>query len=178
MDFIVKIAEGFTGIVSAGGENLVSLITSILPNVLILLTFINALISLIGEERVMNFSRRLTRFRLLRYTLLPVIALFFLTNPMCYTMGKFVEEDEKPAFVDACFSFAHPITGLFPHANSAELFVWTGIAAGITTLGKSTTPLAVRYLLVGIIVIFIRGNVTEFITKKLMKRSKYQNERS
>ncbi len=155
-----------------------SLITSILPNVLILLTFINALISLIGEERVMNFSRRLTRFRLLRYTLLPVMALFFLTNPMCYTMGKFVEEDEKPAFVDACFSFAHPITGLFPHANSAELFVWTGIAAGITTLGKSTTPLAVRYLLVGIIVIFIRGNVTEFITKQLMKRSKNQNERS
>ena len=127
MDFIVKIAEGFTGIVSAGGENLMSLITSILPNVLILLTFINALISLIGEERVMNFSRRLTRFRLLRYTLLPVMALFFLTNPMCYTMGKFVEEDEKPAFVDACFSFAHPITGLFPHANSAELFVWTGL---------------------------------------------------
>ena len=155
-----------------------SLITSILPNVLILLTFINALISLIGEERVMNFSRRLTRFRLLRYTLLPVMALFFLTNPMCYTMGKFVEEDEKPAFVDACFSFAHPRTGLFPHANSAELFVWTGIAAGITTLGKSTTPLAVRYLLVGIIVIFIRGNVTEFITKQLMKRSKNQNERS
>ncbi|GFO84910.1 PTS sorbitol transporter subunit IIC [Anaerostipes butyraticus] len=157
---------------------MMSLITSILPNVLILLTFINALISLIGEERVMNFSRRLTRFRLLRYTLLPVMALFFLTNPMCYTMGKFVEEDEKPAFVDACFSFAHPITGLFPHANSAELFVWTGIAAGITTLGKSTTPLAVRYLLVGIIVIFIRGNVTEFITKQLMKRSKNQNERS
>ena len=154
------------------------LITGILPNVLILLTFINALISLIGEERVMNFSKKLTRFRILRYTLLPVMALFFLTNPMCYTMGKFVEEDEKPAFIDACFSFAHPITGLFPHANSAELFVWTGIAAGITTLGESTTPLAVRYLLVGIIVIFLRGNVTEFITKKLMKRNKNLNERS
>lgn len=178
MNFIVNIAEGFTGIVSAGGENLMGLITGILPNVLILLTFINALISLIGEERVMNFSKKLTRFRILRYTLLPVMALFFLTNPMCYTMGKFVEEDEKPAFIDACFSFAHPITGLFPHANSAELFVWTGIAAGITTLGESTTPLAVRYLLVGIIVIFLRGNVTEFITKKLMKRNKNLNERS
>ena len=172
MNFIVNIAEGFTGIVSAGGENLMGLITGILPNVLILLTFINALISLIGEERVMNFSKKLTRFRILRYTLLPVMALFFLTNPMCYTMGKFVEEDEKPAFIDACFSFAHPITGLFPHANSAELFVWTGIAAGITTLGESTTPLAVRYLLVGIIVNFLRGNVTEFNTKKMMKRNK------
>ena len=52
MDFLVSLAEGFTGIVSAGGENLVSLITSILPNVLILLTMINAIIALIGEEKV------------------------------------------------------------------------------------------------------------------------------
>lgn len=172
MNFVVKIAEGFTGIVSAGGTNLVSLMTGILPNVLVLLTFINALISLVGEEKVMNFSKKLTRFRLLRYTLLPVMAMFFLTNPMAYTIGRFVEEEEKPAFIDSAFSIAHPMTGLFPHANPAELFVWTGIATGVTTLGKSTTPLAVRYLLVGIIVIFIRGNVTEFITRKLMNREK------
>lgn len=176
MNFIVNVAEGFTGIVSAGGENLVALITGILPNVLILLTFINALIALVGEEKVMRFSRKLTKYRILRYTLLPVIAMFFLTNPMAYTMGRFVEEDEKPAFIDAAFSIAHPITGLFPHANPAELFVWSGIAAGVTTLGKSTTPLAVRYLLAGIIIIFIRGNVTEFITKKLMNREKTKKQ--
>ena len=35
-------------------------------------------------------------------------------------MGRFVEEDQKPAFIDACFSFAHPITGLFPHGNATE----------------------------------------------------------
>ena len=172
MNVFVKLAEGFTGIVSAGGENLMGLITGILPNLLILLTCINAIITLVGEDRVMNFSKKLTRFRLLRYTLLPVISLFFLTNPMCYTMGRFVEEDQKPAFIDACFSFAHPITGLFPHGNAGELFVWTGIAAGITTLGYSTMPLAVRYLLAGVIVIFIRGNATEFLTKKIMAKNK------
>ena len=102
------------------------------------------------------------------------MAMFFLTNPMAYTIGRFVEEEEKPAFIDSAFSIAHPLTGLFPHANPAELFVWTGIASGITTLGQSTTPLAVRYLLVGIIVIFIRGNITEFVTRKLMNREKKQ----
>ena len=165
MDFLIKIANGFTGMVSAGGTNLVGLITGVLPNVLILLTFINALIALIGEEKVMNFSKNLTRYRLLRYTLLPVISMFFLTNPMAYTLGRFVEEDEKPAFIDAAFSVAHPMTGLFPHANPAELFVWQGIATGVAALGKSTTPLAIRYLLSSIIIIFIRGNVTEFLTK-------------
>lgn len=172
MNFLIKIANGFTGMVSAGGENLVGLITGVLPNVLILLTFINALIALIGEEKVMNFSKKLTRYRLLRYTLLPVISMFFLTNPMAYTLGRFVEEDEKPAFIDAAFSVAHPMTGLFPHANPAELFVWQGIATGVAALGKSTTPLAIRYLLSAIIIIFIRGNVTEFITKMLMNRNR------
>ena len=40
MNVFVKLAEGFTGIVSAGGENLMGLITGILPNLLILLTCI------------------------------------------------------------------------------------------------------------------------------------------
>lgn len=172
MDFLVALANGFTGIVSAGGENLVSLITSILPNVLILLTMINALIALIGEERVNSVAQRLTRFRIARYTIIPVAALFFFTNPMCYTMGRFVEEDLKPATVDAIFTMAHPITGLFPHGNPGELFVWMGIATGFTTLGISTTPLAIRYLIVGIICCFVRGCVTEVITNIMLGKEK------
>ena len=64
----------------------------------------------------------------------------------------------------------HPITGLFPHANAGELFVWTGISAGITTLGLSVVPLAVRYFIVGLIVILIRGIVTEYLTKLMWKK--------
>ena len=89
---------------------------------------------------------------------------------MCYTMGRFLPERYKPAFYDSAVSFVHPITGIFPHANAGELFVYLGIAAGITTLGLNTSDLAVRYLLVGLVVILMRGIVTELITARMMSK--------
>lgn len=169
MDFLVNLAEGFIGIFNKGGENLVGLITGILPTLIVLMTFVNSIIALIGEERVLAFAQRLTKNIILRYTLFPVLAVFFLTNPMCYSFGKFVEEKQKPAFYDAAVSFVHPILGLFPHANAGELFVWVGISSGLTTLGLSLAPLALRYFLVGVIVILIRGITTEFLTKIMWK---------
>lgn len=168
MDVLVFLANGLTGIVSAGAENLMSLLTTVLPNVIILLTMINSIVQLIGEEKVNEAAKRITRFRILRYTVLPVIALFFFTNPMCYSMGRFVEEDLKVPTIDAIFTMAHPITGLFPHGNSGELFVWMGIATGVSARGISTTPLAIRYLIVGIICCLIRGIVTEIINNIML----------
>ena len=99
-----------------------------------------------------------------RYTLLPFVAVFMLTNPVCYTFGTFLPEKHKPAFYDSAVSFVHPITGIFPHANGGELFVWLGIAAGVDIVAPDmVTALAVRYLLAGMVVILIRGIVTEII---------------
>jgi PTS system glucitol/sorbitol-specific IIC component len=89
---------------------------------------------------------------------------------MAYTMGRFLPESRKPAFYDSAVSFVHPITGLFPHANPAELFVYLGIATGIQTLGLPLGDLAVRYFYVGLIVIFMRGVVTEIITNIMLAR--------
>lgn len=172
MDVLVRLAEGFSGIFNAGGENLMGLITGILPSLIVLLTAVNALIALIGEERVTKVARFTTKNIILRYTVFPVLSVFFLTNPMCYTFGQFLPEKQKPAFYDAAVSFVHPILGLFPHANAGELFVWVGISSGITTLGLSISPLAIRYFLVGLIVILIRGIVTEIITRRMWDDSK------
>ncbi len=171
METIAGFAESFIGVFQAGGENFVGLITGILPTILILMTGINALIAIIGEEKVDKVAQAAGKNIITRYTIMPVISMFFLTNPMAYSMGRFLPEKYKPAFYDAAVSFCHPITGLFPHANGAELFIYMGIAAGIEGLGLSTGDLAVRYFLVGIVVIFIRGVVTEKITLRLMNKN-------
>jgi len=170
-------AEYFIGIFQEGGVVLFGLIGGILPTLIVLLTAVNALVRLIGPDKVENLGRKAAQPGLIwypvRYMVLPFLAVFFLTNPMAYTMGRFLPEMYKPAFYDSAVSFVHPITGLFPHANPGELFVYLGIAAGITTLGFGLGDLAIRFLLVGLVVIFIRGIVTEFITRRMMaKRDK------
>lgn len=171
---LAEAADWFIGLFEAGGEVFLGLVTGIIPTLIVLLTAVNALIRLIGPERIDKLGEVAARPGLqyypVRYLVLPVLAVFFLTNPMCYTMGRFLPEKYKPAFYDSAVSFVHPITGIFPHANPGELFVYLGIAAGITTLGLNTSDLAVRYLLVGMVVILIRGIVTELITARMMSR--------
>jgi PTS system glucitol/sorbitol-specific IIC component len=167
-------ADWFIGLFEAGGEVFLGLVTGIIPTLVVLLTAVNALIRWIGPERIDKLGEYAARPGIqwypVRYLIFPVVSVFFLTNPMAYTMGRFLPERYKPAFYDSAVSFVHPITGLFPHANAGELFVYLGIAAGITGLGLSTSDLAVRYLLVGMLVILIRGVVTEIITARMLAR--------
>lgn len=167
-------AEYFIGIFNQGGQVFFSLMGGILPTLVVLLTAVNALIRIIGPEKIEGLGKKAAQPGLIwypvRYMVLPFLAVFFLTNPMAYTMGRFLPERFKPAFYDAAVSYVHPITGLFPHANPGELFVYLGIAAGITQLGLGLGDLAVRYLLVGLVVIFIRGIVTEWITARMLAR--------
>lgn len=167
-------AEWFIGLFQEGASFFVALVVGIIPVLIVLLTAVNALVRLIGVERIERLGEAAARPGIVwypvRYLVLPVLAVFFLTNPMAYTIGRFLPERFKPAFYDSAVSFVHPITGLFPHANPGELFVYLGIATGITTLGFGLGDLAVRYLLVGLVVILIRGIVTEFITARMMSR--------
>lgn len=172
MTFISNLANGFMSLFQAGAETFLGWCTSIIPLIVVLMTAVNAVIKIIGEERVHNLTRRATKYAITRYTVVPILAVLFLGNPMCYTFGRFVEEKYKPAYYDACVSFLHPVTGLFPHANGGELFVYMGIAAGVQQLGLELGSLAVRYFIVGIIVILIRGLVTEKIYLSMLAKNK------
>jgi len=167
-------AEWFIGLFQAGGEVFMGLVTGIIPTLIVLLTFVNALIRMIGPERIEKMGAYAARPGIqwypIRYLVFPALSVFFLTNPMAYTMGRFLPERYKPAFYDSAVSFVHPITGIFPHANAGELFVYLGIATGIQQLGLSTADLAVRYFIVGLVVMLMRGIVTELITTGMLSR--------
>ncbi|NIA24254.1 MAG: PTS sorbitol transporter subunit IIC [Gammaproteobacteria bacterium] len=175
MELLASWAEAFIGVFKQGADVFSGLLVGIVPLLIVLLTGVNALIALIGPERVNKFGEWAARegiiYYPIRYVVWPVLSVFFLTNPMAYTNGQFLPEKYKPAFYDAAVSYVHPPLGIFPHINPGELFVWLGIATGIEALGLSVTDLAVRYLLTGLVVIQIRGIVTERITAFLWKRS-------
>ncbi|MBX8935297.1 PTS glucitol/sorbitol transporter subunit IIC [Enterococcus gilvus] len=157
----MRFIEAFTEAFNAAGDNLMGLITGILPTLACLLTFITAIIKLIGEERVEKLAAKVARYRLLRYTLLPFLGFFILTNPMSFTMGQFLPEKYKASFIDATCAIGHPMMGLFPHVAPAELFIYLGIVSGLQKLGLPTVRLAVYYLVIGLIVGFVRGLFTE-----------------
>ena len=165
-----RAAEWFIGLFQAGADTFVGFVTGIIPLLIILLTAFYTLTNLIGQDRVQRTARFAAGNILTRYTLLPLMAVFFLTNPMAYTFGTFLEERYKPAFYDSAVSFVHPPLGLFPHVNPGELFVWLGVAEGIRRLDLPLGDLAVRYLLAGLVVILIRGILTQYITQFLARR--------
>lgn len=165
-----RAAEGFIGLFREGADVFVGFVTDIIPLLIVLLTAFYTVINLIGEERVRRVAGFAAGTAFTRYTLLPLLAVFFLTNPMCYTFGTFLEEKHKPAFYDSAVSMVHPPLGLFPHVNAAELFVWLGIASGIQRLDLPIGDLAIRYLLAGLVVALLRGILTQFITLFLARR--------
>ena len=174
MEALANFASAFIGLFQKGGEVFAGLVVGIVPLLIVLMTAVNALVALIGPEKIDNLAKKAgqegIKYYPLRYVVLPFLAVFFLTNPMAYTMGRFLPEKYKPAFYDAAVSYVHPPLGLFPHINPGEIFVWAGIASGITQLGLPLGDLAIRYALVGLVVILMRGIVTERLTAIIWAR--------
>lgn len=170
MDYISKFAEGFMNLFQLGGQTFISWMTGIVPVVLMLLVAMNTLIALLGEDRVNRIAQASTKNPVSRYMILPFVSAFMLGNPMAISMGRFLPEFYKPSFVAAQMQFCHTSNGVFPHINPGELFVWAGIATGIQQLGLNEMDLAIRYLLVGLVMNFIGGWVTDFTTAYVAKQ--------
>ncbi|MBQ6448618.1 PTS glucitol/sorbitol transporter subunit IIC [Cytobacillus oceanisediminis] len=170
MDYIIKFAEGFRNLFDTGAETFISWMTGIVPVVLLLLVAMNTIIQLIGEDRINRLASASSKNPLLRYLVLPLLGTFMLGNPMGLSLGRFLPEKYKPSYYASASYFCHTSNGLFPHINPGELFIFLGIAAGIEQLGFSTADLAVRYFLVGIVMNFFAGWITDFTTKMVEKQ--------
>lgn len=170
MDYIVKFAEGFIKLFQTGADTFIDWMGSIVPLVLMLLITMNTLIQLIGEDRINTIATKSSKNPLMRSLVLPFLGSFMLANPMVHSLGRFMPEKYKPSYFASAAQFAHTSNGIFPHINPAELFIFLGIAHGIEKLGLPTADLAVRYLLVGLVINFIGGWITDFTTSYVEKQ--------
>ena len=170
MDFIINLASGFMNLFTLGGQQFMSWVSGIIPTILMLLVLMNSIIALAGDDKVEKLARICTGNPILRYMVLPFVSAFMLGNPMALSIGKFMPEFYKPCYYASATYHCHTNNGIFPHINASELFIWLGIANGITALGLDTTPLAVRYLLAGLAANFNSGLSTEFTPKLVEKQ--------
>lgn len=177
LGWLTAAGKYFIGIFQKGGEVFAGFVIGIIPTLVVLMTAFYAVTELVGEERVHGLARGAGRIALTRYTLLPLLAVFFLTNPMAYTFGSFLEEKHKPAFYDAAVSYVHPPLGLFPHINPGEYFVWGGVLVALLELERSGAvpdgyhiTVAIWYAIVGLVVILLKGILTERITAIMARR--------
>lgn len=182
MDFFVHAAQWFYNLFQTGGQIFISWTTvsvdstgkvtglGFLPTVLMLLIAMNSLIQLIGQDRMNGLAMRAGGNPFSRYLLLPFVGAFMLANPMALSLGRFLPEKYKPSYYASAAQFCHTSNGVFPHINAGELFIWLGIAGGVISLGLDPTQLALRYMAVGIVMNFLGGWVTDFITPWVAKQ--------
>ena len=93
MESIAWFANAFIELFKSGATIFAGWVAGIIPLVIVMMTAFNSLIKLIGEDKVNRLAEKSTKYMITRYTILPILAVVFLGNPMCYTLGRFVKEN-------------------------------------------------------------------------------------
>ena len=162
--------ESIQSMTEAGAQQLLTWITQLLPKVFLFLILLNGVTRLIGRARVEKLAARCGSNSLLRYLVLPFLSAVVLGNPMAISMGRYLPEKYKPAYFASASYHCHTNSGIFQHINPAELFLWLGIANGVLARGCDLFPLALRYMLAGLLANYVSGYATEIITGRVEKK--------
>lgn len=161
---IDAIVTFFGDTLSYGGDFLISWCKDTIPVIFLVLILTNTIVRLIPPRFIERTAALASRHLVLKYMLIPFLGSILLTNPSALTLGRFMSEKDKPSYYASASFFCHTSSGIFPHINASELFIWLGIAHGVEMLGYSSFPLAVRYLAAGLAANFICGIVTDHTT--------------
>lgn len=173
--FLIDSIQSMT---EAGAQQLLTWITQLLPKVFLFLILLNGVTRLIGRARVEKLAARCGSNSLLRYLVLPFLSAVVLGNPMAISMGRYLPEKYKPAYFASASYHCHTNSGIFQHVNPAELFLWLGIANGVLARGCDLFPLALRYMLAGLVANYVSGYATELITGRVEKKQGIRLERT
>ena len=88
MKQIIDFATWFMGLFQAGGKQFANWVATIIPLVLIMLVFMNALIAMIGQKKMNKFAQASASNPLMRYMILPFLAAFMLGNPLAHIISQ------------------------------------------------------------------------------------------
>ncbi|MDO5410001.1 MAG: PTS glucitol/sorbitol transporter subunit IIC [Lachnospiraceae bacterium] len=135
MKQIEIMVDFITDVFAYGGEFLISWCVDMLPFIFLVLILTNTLAVLVPSHLIEKAAVLASRNILLKYMLIPFIGSILLGNPSVLTLGRFMPEKDKPSYYASASFFCHTSNGIFPHINSAELFIWLGIARGVELCG-------------------------------------------
>lgn len=169
MDTLITIQEKAMFVMNHCGDVFIDWVVNYVPPLLMMMIILNTIVYTLGSKSIHRLMPLAEKSSIFRYLALPFFGSVILGNPLSLALGKYLPEKFKPAFFASTSFFCHTSSGVFSQINPAEILVWVGISTGISQLGYSTVPLAIRYMVVGMGANFISGFVTEKITEHLSK---------
>ncbi|MEQ6281244.1 PTS glucitol/sorbitol transporter subunit IIC [Kluyvera huaxiensis] len=169
---LLSLNDGILTFIQSASSHFLTLAVTILPVFLFMRILLTVTLRLVGTSQTEALARLCGRSRILTYGLLPVIGWLLLRAPGALALGVVLPEKSKPGFEDALTTLAHPLSTAFPGVVTPELVAWLSITAGLRNHGLPVTPLALHYLLTGVLICLIRGMVTEWIFQRITSRGK------
>lgn len=177
MNIITGFFEKLLEVFQTGGQIFISWLVAVVPVLLMAMIFWKSITSLAGTKWLDKLAGKSEKNPILRYMILPFFSAIMYGNPMSMKAAKSLPEKHKPSYFASQAQFCHTSSGLFPHVNPGEIFVWLGIALGIGKIGLNPVKLAAAYLFAGLVLNFAGGWMTDFTTSLVSKKKNIQLKR-